>query len=160
MIEDYKFQLNELKTEISNVYEKLDTDSVEKKIKEKEQITENPGFWDNHEKAEKIMAEIRKLKKRIEPWKKLLLDYSDLEAMYDLALESSSSDDENEFIEEHNAYAKYKKLYGSFVSNLPQTIKTPQWYSYTEVWNILKGQVKNNELISFIEDRYMKFAKK
>ena len=55
MIEDYKFQLNELKTEISNVYEKLDTDSVEKKIKEKEQITENPGFWDNHEKAEKIM---------------------------------------------------------------------------------------------------------
>ena len=68
--------------------------------------------------------------------------------------------DENEFVEEHNAYVKYKKLYGSFVSNLPQTIKTPQWYSYTEVWNILKGQVKNNELISFIEDRYMKFAKK
>ena len=111
MIEDYKFQLNELKTEISNVYEKLDTDSVEKKIKEKEQITENPGFWDNHEKAEKIMAEIRKLKKRIEPWKKLLLDYSDLEAMYDLALESSSSDDENEFIEMYeNLKQEFEKL--------------------------------------------------
>ena len=111
MIEDYKFQLNELKTEISNVYEKLDTDSVEKKIKEKEQITENPSFWDNHEKAEKIMAEIRKLKKRIEPWKKLLLDYSDLEAMYDLALESSSSDDENEFIEMYeNLKQEFEKL--------------------------------------------------
>ena len=111
MIEDYKFQLNELKTEISNVYEKLDTDSVEKKIKEKEQITENPGFWDNHEKAEKIMAEIRKLKKRIEPWKKLLSDYSDLEAMYDLALESSSSDDENEFIEMYeNLKQEFEKL--------------------------------------------------
>ena len=111
MIEDYKFQLNELKTEISNVYEKLDTDSVEKKIKEKEQITENPSFWDNHEKAEKIMAEIRKLKKRIEPWKKLLSDYSDLEAMYDLALESSSSDDENEFIEMYeNLKQEFEKL--------------------------------------------------
>ena len=61
MIEDYKFQLNELKTEISNVYEKLDTDSVEKKIKEKEQITENPSFWDNHEKAEKIISTSEKL---------------------------------------------------------------------------------------------------
>ena len=84
---------------------------LKKKIKEKEQITENPGFWDNHEKAEKIMAEIRKLKKRIEPWKKLLSDYSDLEAMYDLALESSSSDDENEFIEMYeNLKQEFEKL--------------------------------------------------
>lgn len=68
--------------------------------------------------------------------------------------------DENEFVEEHNAYVNYKKLYSSFVSKLPQTIMTPQWYSYTEVWNIMKDQIKNEKLISFIEDRYMKFAKK
>ena len=111
MIEDYKFQLNELKTEISNVYEKLDTNSVEKKIKEKEKITENPDFWDNHEKAEKVMAEIRKLKKRIEPWKKLFSDFSDLEAMYDLALESSSPDDEAEFVEMYeNIKQEFEKL--------------------------------------------------
>ena len=111
MIEDYKFQLNELKTEISNVYEKLDTNSVEKKIKEKEKITENPDFWDNHEKAEKVMAEIRKLKKRIEPWKKLFSDFSDLEAMYDLALESSSPDDEAEFVEMYeNLKKEFEKL--------------------------------------------------
>lgn len=34
--------------------------------------------------------------------------------------------DENEFVEEHNAYVNYKKLYSSFVSKLPQTIMTPQ----------------------------------
>lgn len=68
--------------------------------------------------------------------------------------------DKVEFSEEHNAYANYKELYASFVSELPYNVMKPQWYSYTEVWNIMKGQIKNDELISFIEERYMKFAKK
>lgn len=67
---------------------------------------------------------------------------------------------EEEFCEEHNAYANYKELYDSFVRELPENITKPQWYSYTEVWNIMKDQIKNDKLVSFIEERYMKFAKK
>ena len=53
-------------------------------------LTEAPGFWDDHEKAEKIMSSVRKLKNRIEPWKELLGELSDIEAMYELAEEKLS----------------------------------------------------------------------
>ena len=62
-------------------------------------LTEAPGFWDDHEKAEKIMSSVRKLKNRIEPWKELLGELSDIEAMYELAEESGSSEDEAELRE-------------------------------------------------------------
>ena len=58
----------------------FDSASIDKSIQEKEKLTEAPGFWDNHESAEKVMSQIRKLKSRVEPWRKLLADIADLEA--------------------------------------------------------------------------------
>ena len=59
-------------------------------------MTEVPGFWDDHEAAEKVMSQIRRLRSRVDPWRKLLADMSDLEAMYELALESGAAEDEAE----------------------------------------------------------------
>lgn len=59
-------------------------------------MTEAPGFWDDHEAAEKVMSQIRRLRSRVDPWRKLLADMSDLEAMYELALESGAAEDEAE----------------------------------------------------------------
>lgn len=59
-------------------------------------MTEAPGFWDDHEVAEKVMSQIRRLRSRVDPWRKLLADMSDLEAMYELALESGAAEDEAE----------------------------------------------------------------
>ena len=59
-------------------------------------MTEAPGFWDNHEEAEKVMAQIRKLKNRVEPWRKIISQMDDLEAMYELAGESGEQSDEDE----------------------------------------------------------------
>lgn len=59
-------------------------------------MTETPGFWDDHEAAEKVMSQIRRLRSRVDPWRKLLADMSDLEAMYELALESGAAEDEAE----------------------------------------------------------------
>ena len=42
------------------------------------------------------MSQIRKLKSRIEPWKKIIADMDDLEAMYELAAESGEQSDEDE----------------------------------------------------------------
>ena len=74
----------------------FDSASIDNSIKEKEKLTEAPGFWDDHEAAEKVMAQIRKLKSRVEPWRKLLADMDDLEAMYELAEESRDPADEEE----------------------------------------------------------------
>ena len=74
----------------------FDSASIESKIKEKEALTEAPDFWDDHSKAEKVMASIRKLRNRIEPWKTLLQEYDDLIAMFELAEESGESEYEDE----------------------------------------------------------------
>ena len=74
----------------------FDSASIDKSINDKEKLTEAPGFWDNHEEAEKVMAQIRKLKNRVEPWRKIISQMDDLEAMYELAGESGEQSDEDE----------------------------------------------------------------
>lgn len=96
MLEELKMPLSQLKEDIDGVWSRLDPDGIQKKIDEKMKLTEADGFWDDHEKAEKVMSAIRKLKNRVEPWKELLSEYSDMEAMYELAEESGEPSDEDE----------------------------------------------------------------
>lgn len=96
MLEELKMPLSQLKEDINGVWSRIDPETIQKKIDEKMKLTEADGFWDDHAKAEKVMADVRKLKNRIEPWKQLLTDYSDIEAMYELAEESGEESDEEE----------------------------------------------------------------
>ena len=71
------------------------------------------------------MSQIRKLKNRIEPWKKIIADMDDLEAMYELAAESGEASDENEVRSMYEAAkAQFDKL---------------------NVLNLLSGEVDQND---------------
>lgn len=59
-------------------------------------MTAEASFWDNPQKAEKIMGDIKALKARIEPWKELVAAIEDAEALYELAVESSDESLEDE----------------------------------------------------------------
>ena len=96
MLEELKMPVQELGNDIESVWSRLDTDLIEKKIAEKMALSEAPDFWNDHEKAEKVMSQVRKLKNRIEPWKALKAEYSDIQAMYELAQESGEQSDEDE----------------------------------------------------------------
>ena len=103
----------------------FDSAAIEKAIAEKEKLTEAPGFWDDHEAAEKVMSQIRKLKNRIEPWKKIIADMDDLEAMYELAAESGEASDEDEVRSMYEAAkAQFDKL---------------------NILNLLSGEVDQND---------------
>lgn len=65
----------------------FDSETVKKRISEKEAVTGLPDFWDDPKKAEQLLSEIKKLKNRIEPWEKLIADIEDLQALYELAQE-------------------------------------------------------------------------
>ena len=106
MLEELKMPVLELGNDIEGVWSRLDTDSIEKKIAEKMALSEAPDFWNDHEKAEKVMSQVRKLKNRIEPWKALKADYSDIQAMYELASESGDEADEAELKEMLSAAQK------------------------------------------------------
>ena len=96
MLEDLKVPVAQLKEDIMGVWSRLDAPGIDKKIAEKMALTEAPGFWDDHEKAEKVMAQVRKLKARVEPWKEMVSELGDIEAMYELAEESGDAAEENE----------------------------------------------------------------
>ena len=103
----------------------FDSASIDKSIQEKEKLTEAPGFWDNHESAEKVMSQIRKLKSRVEPWRKLLSDVDDLEAMFELATESGEQSDEDEV--------------STMLSNAKET------FEKLNILNLLSGEVDQND---------------
>ncbi len=96
MLEDFKMPVNQLKEDVEAVWARLDAPGIDKKIAEKMALTEEPGFWDDHEKAEKIMSQVRKLKARVEPWKEMVSEINDIQAMYELAEESGETSDEEE----------------------------------------------------------------
>ena len=102
----------------------FDSDSIYKKIAEQEDLTTQPNFWDNPEKAQKVMNQIKSLKLRVEPWKELISEISDIEAMYELAEES----------EDEDIVAEIEQMLSS----------TSEKYEKQGVLNLLSGEVDNS----------------
>jgi peptide chain release factor 2 len=56
-----------------------------KKIADLEAMAGSEGFWTDSSKAEKLMAELKALKARYEPWKDLEAEIDDIEVFFELA---------------------------------------------------------------------------
>ena len=102
----------------------FDPDSIYKKIDEAEKLTTADGFWDDPQKAQKVMSKIRALKMRVEPWKELIGDIDDIETMYELASESGDAGSE----------AEIKAMYE----------QAKEKYEKQSVLNLLSGEVDNS----------------
>jgi peptide chain release factor 2 len=61
---------------------------LSRRIAEKEEAAGVPGFWNDTVSAEKVMAELKALKNRYEPWKALRAEVEDLAALLELANEA------------------------------------------------------------------------
>ena len=103
----------------------FDSDAIDKAIAEKEALTGEPGFWDDPKAAEKVMSQIKKLKNRVEPWRKLLSDMDDLDTMFELAVESQEASDEEEV----------NSMYDSAKST----------FEKLNILNLLSGEVDQND---------------
>ncbi|NLM01564.1 MAG: peptide chain release factor 2 [Treponema sp.] len=125
MIEDYKIPITTLKENVLDVWGRLDVDDIESQIAKKEEMSAQADFWDNPAKAEKVLSNIKILKNRIEPWRKLVSAMDDLEALYELAIESGDSSMEDEIKAEYDANNEtYEKL---------------------SILNLLSGEVDKND---------------
>lgn len=103
----------------------FDSAAIDKSIAEKEALTVAEGFWDDPKAAEKVMSQIRKLKNRVEPWRKIIADMDDIDAMYELAEESGDQADEDEVRAMYDsAKAEFEKL---------------------NILNLLSGEVDQND---------------
>ena len=64
------------------------------------------------------------------------------------------------FVEEHNAYEDYSKLFTGFVTHIKDVEGlnvVPEWVSYSKLWKEMKGQMPE-DLKIYLWERYMKFA--
>lgn len=86
----------------------FDSDSIESRLRELEEASARPDFWEGREEAEKVLGEIKRLNRRIEPWKELLLKMEDLETLFELAREEGDESQEKEL---EKQLKETKKLY-------------------------------------------------
>lgn len=103
----------------------FDWASIDKSIAEKEKLTGESGFWDDPKSAEKVMSQIRKLKNRVEPWRALLSEMDDIDAMFELATESGDEADE----------AEVRTMYDA----------AKQKFEKLNILNLLSGEVDQND---------------
>jgi peptide chain release factor 2 len=86
----------EIIKELNNIYEKasllfksLNIDTLRAHQKELEQETYKEDFWKNQEKVTEVNLKISRLKKRIDPWDKLINEISDEKEMLEMAVAES-----------------------------------------------------------------------
>ncbi len=102
----------------------FDHASIDKKIKEKEEISALPNFWDDTENAQKVMNELKYLKGRVEPWRELIAETKDLQTLYELALEENDQKIEDEI--------------------RSQLEKSQKKFEELSILNLLSGEVDKN----------------
>lgn len=66
----------------------FDCKAIEDEIKVLDDKAASSGFWDDSEAANEVMAKVKRLKAKIDPWKELKKGQDDLEAMLSLVTES------------------------------------------------------------------------
>ncbi|MBK6783203.1 MAG: peptide chain release factor 2 [Saprospiraceae bacterium] len=87
-------QLNVLKERLTSVGGVFDVANRKRQVEEKEQRTLDPEFWNNPEKAEAILKEIKDHKKWLETYQTILMAIEDAEVLYDFQKEGEASETE------------------------------------------------------------------
>lgn len=67
----------------------FDLDKKSLRVREIEQIMEEPGFWDNSDKAQDYMKELKNLKDTIEDYKHLKTRYEDVQTLIQMGYEEN-----------------------------------------------------------------------
>ena len=91
-IPDCKRRLGEVKTKIDSNTQKdvVNIINLKGEVKDMEQESSKPGFWDDQTKAQTLMSEMNRLKALIDRVEKWTRDTEDVEMLLDMALEDSN----------------------------------------------------------------------
>ena len=115
-------QLDNLKSELYNydaslteINNSLDIPNKEKRIIELNRMMEEPGFWNDPDKANKLTKELKDTKNEIDFFNALKTDYDDIFAMIDIANEEN---DEKLIPEINKMFNEFKTKIDNFKTKL------------------------------------------
>jgi peptide chain release factor 2 len=101
-------RLRETKTKVQGLADTLDVEGGGRRIQELEGKMAQPGFWDSNERAQEVIAEIKKVKAEVEPVRDLSRAVTDLLELAQLASDENDAAAEVEI--ETEARAAERKL--------------------------------------------------
>ena len=89
----------------------FDTADLKRQAQELEKESGDPDFWNDREKAEKKLAQLKRLKNKFEPWENLVQEMEDVKALFELASEEGDESVEQEIAEQlENISTLYARL--------------------------------------------------
>nr|WP_207720628.1 peptide chain release factor 2 [Catenibacillus scindens] len=88
-LDQFKFTLGNYKQPLIEVGIHFNLAAKEARIQELNNIMEEPGFWDNPEKSQEAMKELKNLKDTVEQYQKLSQAYEDVETMIEMGYEEN-----------------------------------------------------------------------
>lgn len=91
-LDQMKVELQAYEQPLKEVGASLDLDNKRKRIEEMEMEMEAPGFWDDPERSNKKMKELKGMKDTAELFAKLETQYSDIETLIEMAYEEDDPD--------------------------------------------------------------------
>ncbi|MFA7627125.1 MAG: peptide chain release factor 2 [Candidatus Kapaibacterium sp.] len=102
MFEPLKDRIKDLEARAEKLRRFLDIDGKEKEISELQSLTEADGFWNDQNKAKKIMQEISGMKDWVSDWQQAKTSVDDSLTMWQLANETEDETLESEITSEIN----------------------------------------------------------
>ena len=153
-LDEIKYRLTPYEKELDEIKEALDLQSKEERIVELEKTMEAPGFWDDMDKAQKYMKELKNLKDSIETYNNLMSLDDDILVLIEMGEES----EDIEIAEEA------KKLMDEFATKIDEVkIKTLLSGEYDKYNAILKlnagaGGTESCDWTSMLYRMYTRWA--
>lgn len=91
-LDEIKYRLTPYEKELDEIKDALDLQNKEERIIELERTMEAPGFWNDMDKAQKYMKELKNLKDSIETYNNLKSLYDDILVLIEMGEESEDAE--------------------------------------------------------------------
>lgn len=86
-LDQFKYTINQYRDPLVEVGHSLDLERKKDRIEELEADMESPGFWDNIERSQQVMKELKNLKDTVEEYKGLVDQLEDIDTMLEMGYE-------------------------------------------------------------------------
>lgn len=110
-------QVGELRAKVAAAMEKLDTEALAAELKQLQASSAEADFWQDNLAAQATMQRISKLEGRVEPWKKIEKEVTEVAELLDMKDESLREDLEKQFAKAQKDFESLKaqlKLSGPY----------------------------------------------
>jgi len=104
--EEYKQKISDMRPTLNTLEAALKTEEALKEIEELEAETAKDGFWNDMERSQKVLKQIKQLKSKCDSFKKLKSRYEDLLTLCQMAIEEGDESLLPELAEEYERLEK------------------------------------------------------